>query len=75
MTSKQAIELFKKKYPNKKPIGFWIDRTNVIINTAPSFGHGYSEVCQYIVFDNGEIQATNPMHSEVIINTPMKRIK
>lgn len=75
MTSKQAIEAFKKKYPNKKPIGYWIDGSNVILNIAPSRGRGYSEVCQYIVFENGEIQATNPMLNEVIINTPMKRIK
>lgn len=75
MTSMQAIEIFKKNYPNKKPIGYWIDRTNVILNIAPSVGRGYSEVCQYIVFENGEIQATNPMRSEVIINTPMERIK
>ena len=25
MTSKQAIDIFKEKYPHKKPIGYWID--------------------------------------------------
>lgn len=75
MTSKQAIDTFKKKYPDKKPIGYWIDGENVILNIAPSLGRGCSEVCQYIVFENGEIQATNPMRSEVIINTPMKLIR
>ena len=75
MTSRQAIEVFKKKYPNKKPIGYWINGENVILNIAPSLGRGYSEVCQYIVFENGEIQASNPMQNEVIINTPMKRIR
>ena len=64
MTSKQAIDIFKEKYPHKKPIG-----------TSPSLGLGYSEVCQYIVFADGKIQPTNPVRSEVILNTPMKRIR
>ena len=65
MTSKQAIDIFKEKYPHKKPIGY----------TSPSLGLGYSEVCQYIVFADGKIQPTNPVRSEVILNTPMKRIR
>ena len=69
MTSKQAIDIFKEKYPHKKPIGYWID------GTSPSLGLGYSEVCQYIVFADGKIQPTNPVRSEVILNTPMKRIR
>ena len=36
MTSKQAIDIFKEKYPHKKPIGYWIDGENVILNTSPS---------------------------------------
>ena len=44
-------------------------------NTSPSLGLGYSEVCQYIVFADGKIQPTNPVRSEVILNTPMKRIR
>ena len=85
MTSKQAIDIFKEKYPHKKPIGYWIDGENVILNTSPSLGLGYStspslglgysEVCQYIVFADGKIQPTNPVRSEVILNTPMKRIR
>ena len=59
MTSKQAIDIFKEKYPH----------------TSPSLGLGYSEVCQYIVFADGKIQPTNPVRSEVILNTPMKRIR
>ena len=58
MTSKQAIDIFKEKYPHKKPIGYWIDGENVILNTSPSLGLGYSEVCQYIVFADGKIQPT-----------------
>lgn len=75
MTSKQAIDIFKEKYPHKKPIGYWIDGENVILNTSPSLGLGYSEVCQYIVFADGKIQPTNPVRSEVILNMPMKRIR
>ena len=53
----------------------WIDGENVILNTSPSLGLGYSEVCQYIVFADGKIQPTNPVRSEVILNMPMKRIR
>ena len=40
MTSKQAIDIFKGKYPHKKPIGYWLDGENVILNTSPSLGLG-----------------------------------
>ena len=52
-----------------------IDGENVILNTSPSLGLGYSEVCQYIVFADGKIQPTNPVRSEVILNMPMQKIK
>lgn len=75
MTSKQAIDIFKEKYLQRNPIGYWIDGENVILNTSPSLGLGYSEVCQYIVFADGNIQSTNPVRSEVILNMPMQKIK
>ena len=75
MTSKQAIDIFKEKYLQRNPIGYWIDGENVILNTSPSLGLGYSEVCQYIVFADGKIQPTNPVRSEVILNMPMQKIK
>ena len=62
MTSKQAIDIFKEKYPHKKPIGYWIDGENVILNTSPSLGLGYSEVCQYIVFAD-----VHPHHLVLVI--------
>ena len=74
MTSKQAIDIFKEKYLQRNPIGYWIDGENVILNTYPSLGLGYSEVCQYIVFADGNIPSTNPVRNEVIMNMPMKRI-
>ena len=76
MTVANAIDIFKKKYPDKKPNGYWKDGDSFILNTDLVYGAGYSgEICQYIVSPNGRVQPTNPMRSEIIIDIPMIVIK
>lgn len=75
MTVEHAIYIFNKKYPDKKLIGYWKDGGNYILNTEDKYGPGYSgEICQFLVSGNGDIQPTNPMRSEVIIDSPMIKI-
>lgn len=75
MTIEQAIHIFSKKYPSKKLNGYWEDGNNYILNTESEYGPGYSgEICQFLVSGNGDIQPTNPMRSEVIIDSPMIKI-
>ena len=74
MTLQRAIDIFKKKCPTKQPIGYWIDETNVVFNIKPEYGKGYDEICQYVVFENGNVMPTNPLRSPVILEKPMKRL-
>lgn len=74
MTAKEAIAIFKSRCPDFKVTGYWEDGDNIIVNTAPLYNKEAEEVCQYIVFSNGIIQATNPLRSEVIIDKPMRLV-
>lgn len=72
MTLVNAIDIFKQKYSDKKPNGYWKYGDGFILNTDSVYGAGYSgEICQYIVLPNGSVQPTNPMRSEIIIDVPM----
>lgn len=75
MTVDQAIHIFSTKYPTKKLNGYWKDGNNYILNVETEYGSEYSgEICQFLVLSNGDIQPTNPMRSEVIIDSPMTKI-
>ena len=75
MTMEQAVHIFKMKYPAKKPNGYWKDGNNYILNTESEYGPGYSgEICQYLIRANGDIQPTNPMRNEMIIDYPMTKL-
>lgn len=74
MTLQNAIKIFNKKCPDLEPVGYWNDSPNIILATRPTRGADISEVCQYIVFQDGRVQGTNPLRSDVILETPMKKI-
>lgn len=59
MHIKIAINTFTKKYPEKKPIGYWIAGKGIIINTETT--EGRIEPGQFMVTDQGEVYGVNPV--------------
>lgn len=70
----KALSVLKLKYPDRKPIGYWEDGDNVIINTKPQMGPGAAEVCQFVVRPDGTVYGTNPAQCHVICVQPMKKL-
>ena len=55
MTVKTALKIFKSEYPDRKPVGYWVDKEGIIINTSsPKYDILYSPA-QFLVKDNGEV--------------------
>lgn len=74
MTIEEAIQFFKKAYPDKEPIGYWEDGNQIVLNVRPQLGHGFTEVCQYVVKSDGTVCGTNPIASPVIGMQKMKKL-
>ena len=73
MTIGEAVKMFKKEYPNKEPIGYWEDDNQIVLNVKPELGHGFTEICQYVVKSDGTVYGTNPIASPVIVDQEMKK--
>ena len=74
MTVEEAKRFFKEVYPDKEPIGYWEDGNQIVLNVKPQLGHGFTEVCQYVVKPDGTVYGTNPIASPVIGTQKMKNL-
>ncbi len=72
MKINRAIFAFLKKYPEKKPIGYWKVDEGFIINTEPM--PGLIEPAQFLITDNGEVNGVNPIMFG-LTSEKMKKIK
>lgn len=59
MQPKTAINLFSKKHPQKKPIGYWAINDGIIINTESTDGR--IEPAQFMVTNQGDMYGVTPI--------------
>ena len=72
MTLAQALDLFAKNVSGRIPTGYWEQNGQFIFNTKAASGEGMTAPAQYVVTNNGEVYATNPMRSKLDISKMKK---
>lgn len=58
MDIQKALRIFKSKYPDKKPTGYWKRKDKIILNTEPI--DGFAGATQFVITDNKEVYGCLP---------------
>lgn len=77
MTVEEAIKYYLKRDIPRVPVGYWKDGENIILNTkflGESRNNPIIAPAQFIVEPNGNVTATNPFYTPVIVQKKMKRL-
>lgn len=77
MTVEEAIKYYLKRDIPRVLVGYWKDGENIILNTkflGESRNNPIIAPAQFIVEPNGNVTATNPFYTPVIVQKKMKRL-
>ncbi len=72
MTSERALELVKKKVPQRKPEGYWKVGSEYVFKLTALFGAATLEPPLYAVTPSGTVYPTNPVIHPVDLKTMTK---
>ena len=74
MNVQKAIALVMKTYPTRIPIGYWVKKDKIIINTKPPKGcEEIDGAAQFVVTPKGDVYGTSPLNDDIDVKT-MKHI-
>lgn len=72
MTAERALELVKKKVPERKPEGFWKIGNEFVFKLSSQYGSRSLEPPLFAVTPSGTVYPTNPVRHEVDVETMTK---
>lgn len=65
---KLLLDIFKKQFPNEKPIAYWDKGDYIVVQIEDDGSYG----CNYYVVKGSNIYGTNPMHEDLELKNRKK---